>query len=264
MSFWRRRHAGRSADRAFREALAKWRRQIRRRLALGVLALLAFAVVGVLLTDIDIFFIGLVSGAAIAMVMWVRDDPPAFIENWRLGRDGERWTETELRSLERDGWHVRHDIDSRYGNIDHVLVGAGGVFLLNSKNLWGSFAIEEGVLSCHHEIAPMSDYSLPKLERQMNGAAFGLEERLKAQLRWRVDVRPVVVLWAEFPAREGRLGQSNKVAVVGGRRIADWLREQPVRLAERDRLTVSAAVAALPDAHISPDPSSSSSQARVG
>lgn len=72
---------------------------------------------------------------------------------------------------------------------------------------------------------------------------------------------PVVVLWAEFPDREGRLGQGNKVAVVGGRRIADWLREQPVRLAERDRVTVSAAVAALPDADISPDPSSGSSQA---
>lgn len=159
--------------------MAKWRRQIRRRLALGVLALAALAVVGVLLTDIDIFFIGVVSGAAITMVMWVRDDPPPFIENWRLGRDGERWTERELSSLEQDGWNVRHDIESRYGNIDHVLVGPGGVFLLNSKNLWGSFAIEEGVLSCHHEIAPMSDYSLPKLERQMNGAAFGLEERSK-------------------------------------------------------------------------------------
>lgn len=217
---------------------------------------MAVAVVGALLTDIDIFFIGVVSGAAIAMVMWVRDDPPPFIENWRLGRDGERWTESELRSLEQDGWSVRHDIDSRYGNIDHVLVGPGGVFLLNSKNLWGSFAIEEGVLSCHHEIAPMSDYSLPKLERQMNGAAFGLEERLKEQLRWRVDVRPVVVLWAEFPAREGRLGQSSKVAVVGGRGIADWLRAQPVRLAEKDRLTVSAAVAALPDADTPSEPRS--------
>jgi hypothetical protein len=236
--------------------MAKWRRQIRRRLALGVLALAALAVVGVLLTDIDIFFIGVVSGAAITMVMWVRDDPPPFIENWRLGRDGERWTERELSSLEQDGWNVRHDIESRYGNIDHVLVGPGGVFLLNSKNLWGSFAIEEGVLSCHHEIAPMSDYSLPKLERQMNGAAFGLEERLKAQLRWRVDVRPVVVLWAEFPAREGWLGQSNKVAVVGGRGIADWLRGQPDRLAEKDRLTVSDMMAALPDADARTEPPS--------
>lgn len=243
-----RRQAGRSADRAFQDALAKWRRQIRRRLALGVLALAAIAVVGVLLTDIDIFFIGMVSGAAMAMVVWLRDDPPPFIENWRMGRDGERWTEKELRSLQREGWHIRHDIHSSYGNIDHAAVGQGGVFLLNSKNLWGSFAIDDGgVLSCHHEIAPMSDYSLPKLERQMLGAGFGLEERLKAKLGWRVDVRPVVVLWAEFPEREAWLGES-KVAVVGGRRLVEWLREQPDRLAERDRLSVAEAIAALPDA----------------
>lgn len=242
-----RQRAGRSADRAFSDALARWRRQVRGRLALGILALAALGAVGVLLTDIDIFFVGVVSGASLATVIWMRDDPPQFIESWRMGRDGERWTEKELRSLGREGWKVRHDIESRYGNIDHVVVGPGGVFLLNSKNLWGSFAIEEGVLTCHHEIAPMSDYSLPKLEKQMRGAAWGLEERLKAQLGWRVDVRPVVVVWAEFLGCEGRLGQG-KVAVVGGRRLREWLREQPVRLAERDRATVAEAVATLPDA----------------
>lgn len=253
MSLWRRQRAGRSADRAFSDALGQWRRQIRRRLAVGVLALAGLAVAGVLLTDIDIFFIGVVSGAAISMVMWLRDDPPQFIESWRMGRDGERWTEKELRSLEREGWSVRHDIEDRYGNIDHVVIGPGGVFLLDSKNYWGSFAIEEGVLSCHHEIAPMSDYSLPKLEKRMRGAAFGLEERLKAKLGWRVDVQPVVVLWAEFPEREGKLGQG-KVAVVGGRRLRGWPREQPVRLADRDRPAVAEVVEALPDALAAPSP----------
>jgi hypothetical protein len=253
MGMWNRKRAGRSADRAYADALKKWRRQIRGRLALGILALASLGVVGILLTDIDIFFIGVVSGAVIATVIWMRDDPPPFIENWRMGRDGERWTEKELRPLERDGWWVRHDIESRYGNIDHVVTGPGGVFLLNSKNLWGSFAIKDGVLTCHHEIAPLSDYSMPGLERQMGGAAWGLEERLKPQLGWRVDVWPVVVVWAEFPERDGRL-EKGKVAVVGGRRLREWLREQPIRLAERDRPAVAEAVAALPDALASPTP----------
>src|SRR5262249_31966549 len=34
----------------------------------------------------------------------------------------------ELRKLRREGWHVRHDLDDAYGNLDHVLVGPSGCF----------------------------------------------------------------------------------------------------------------------------------------
>ena len=209
---------------------------------MSVLALPLF-----LVPKVGQFSAGMVLGGVVGMAIWVWDSPPNFIENWRMGRDGERWTEKELKNLERDGWLVVHDRASGYydTNFDHVVVGPGGVFLLDTKNRWGSFAIEDGVLSCHHESASQSDYSMPKLERQMAGAAWGLERLLKERVGWIVDVSPVVVLWAGFDAREGTLG---KVHVVHGDQLEGWLRTQPVRIAQADIVTIAATVKSLPPA----------------
>jgi Nuclease-related domain len=80
------------------------------------------------------FVAGVVVGALFGMAVWIWDQPPNFIENWRQGRDGERATAKELRTLRSEGWSVRHDLEDKYGNLDHVVVGPGGVFLLDTKN----------------------------------------------------------------------------------------------------------------------------------
>jgi hypothetical protein len=230
----------------FLEARASWRRKIKRRVAVLAGVTLALGVLaGFLLPKFGQFIAGMMVGGVVDMVIWVWDSPPPYIENWRAGRDGERWTEKELKPLKRERWKVQHDLDSGYRstNIDHVAVGPGGVFLLNSKNLWGSFVIESGILSCHQELAPASDYTLPNLERQMWGAARGLEKRLKDRVGWIVDVRSVVVLWAKFEAREGAL--VGGAAVVRGDCIADWLRTQPERIAEKDLPNIVDAVGSL-------------------
>src|SRR5207245_893836 len=109
---------------------------------------------------------------------------------------GERQTAKQLRKLRGEGWLARHDLRDQYGNLDHLVVGPGGVFLLDSKNRWGTFAVEDGVLTCRHDSLPMSDYSMPKLPRKLTAAARALEKRLQSELGWIVDVHPVVVLWA--------------------------------------------------------------------
>lgn len=51
----------------------------------------------------------------------------------RLGLDGEVYTGQELNFLMRDGAWVYHDIPYQYGNIDHIVVSAGGVFVVETK-----------------------------------------------------------------------------------------------------------------------------------
>jgi hypothetical protein len=49
--------------------------------------------------------------------------------------DAETTTGQELNFLMRDGAWVFHDIPYQYGNIDHVIVGAGGVFAVETKGI---------------------------------------------------------------------------------------------------------------------------------
>lgn len=51
----------------------------------------------------------------------------------RLGREGERSVAETLQDLVRQGWYVFHDIAAEDFNIDHVAVGAGGVFAIETK-----------------------------------------------------------------------------------------------------------------------------------
>jgi hypothetical protein len=50
-----------------------------------------------------------------------------------LGVDAELATGAELNFLMRDGAWVFHDVPYAYGNIDHVVISAGGVFAVETK-----------------------------------------------------------------------------------------------------------------------------------
>ncbi|WP_338325265.1 nuclease-related domain-containing protein [Pedococcus bigeumensis] len=60
---------------------------------------------------------------------------------------GERATANALRALEREGWVVLHDLPAGRGNVDHIAIGPGGVFLLDSKRLGGSASVDDGILT---------------------------------------------------------------------------------------------------------------------
>src|SRR3954452_2509281 len=78
--------------------------------------------------------LGFLFGAIVGTLIWIWDAPPVRIENWRRGAAGERRTARALRALELAGWHVRHDVIAERGNRDHVVVGPGGVYLLDTKS----------------------------------------------------------------------------------------------------------------------------------
>ncbi|MFE9661911.1 NERD domain-containing protein [Streptomyces sp. NPDC005955] len=55
--------------------------------------------------------------------------------SWRAGLRGERLVSRELARLERHGWRTLHSVPlSSTWDIDHLLIGPGGVFSINTKN----------------------------------------------------------------------------------------------------------------------------------
>jgi hypothetical protein len=53
----------------------------------------------------------------------------------KLGRDGERTVGQELEKLRAQGYRVYHDFLAESFNIDHLVIGATGVFTVNTKTI---------------------------------------------------------------------------------------------------------------------------------
>jgi hypothetical protein len=58
-------------------------------------------------------------------------------ENWAQGAEGEETVGKILESLREQGWCVIHDVSFGRGNIDHVVVGPGGVSTIETKSRGG-------------------------------------------------------------------------------------------------------------------------------
>lgn len=73
------------------------------------------------------------------------------LHRWRSGRDGERHVGALLDGLTGAGWVVLHDLHwpgRPLANLDHVVVGPGGVVVVDAKN-WAAAVVvrPDGVLS---------------------------------------------------------------------------------------------------------------------
>ncbi|VXC28065.1 nuclease-related domain-containing protein [Arthrobacter sp. 8AJ] len=68
---------------------------------------------------------------------------------WDAGAVGERMVADKLSELVPRGWYVLHDVHwpgRPKANLDHVLVGPGGVVVVDSKNWTGEVRVASGVL----------------------------------------------------------------------------------------------------------------------
>ncbi|WP_260610286.1 nuclease-related domain-containing protein [Streptomyces sp. WAC06614] len=62
-------------------------------------------------------------------------------DTWYAGLEGERRAGREWERLVPHGWRVLHGVPkANGGDIDHVLIGAGGVFAVNTKRHPGASA----------------------------------------------------------------------------------------------------------------------------
>lgn len=215
-----RRRAGRSARKQF----SKHRRLALRREWRTWLALIALAIASlglILFSDgasqvIGGWVLGFLT--ACAVIAWVIGGD-VFGLTWLWGSWGEEETEEALRQLGRE-WYVFHDVPNKFGNWDHIVIGPGGVFMLDSKRLRAPAKAErDGLWSGRTRYNGGT----------FRGAAIELRESLRAHVRECPYVQAVVVVWGEF---EQRLHQEERVVYVSGDRLAEWLATSDSRLSE--------------------------------
>lgn len=83
---------------------------------------------------------------------------------YEKGAEGERVTAEVLDALPDEHWIVMHDLrwpGRRYANVDHIVVGPPGIFVVDSKN-WS------GRIEVRHQVLQQNGY---KREQSVAGAA---------------------------------------------------------------------------------------------
>ena len=87
----------------------------------------------------------MIGGLAAVVAGWgLRFRPSPDAVAWRRGAAGERRTARLLDPLERRGWAVLHDlaVPRSRANLDHLVIGPGGVFVIDSKHYRGRLQLD--------------------------------------------------------------------------------------------------------------------------
>jgi hypothetical protein len=134
---------------------------------------------------------------------------------WRVGSEGERLVGQTLSWARLFGWRVLHSVPvgGRGADIDHVLIGPGGVVAVNTKHHRGQqVRAARGAVFVNNRETRYVQSSLYEAGRasQLLSAAAGEP----------VKVRPIIVV---VGARRLRCRKSQGVSVLGRNELLVWL-----------------------------------------
>jgi hypothetical protein len=162
---------------------------------------------------------GLIMAAGLAWRLRFRVSPATVA--WRRGAAGERRTARLLGPLERHGWAVLHDlaIPGTQANLDHLVIGPGGVLVVDSKQYRGRLWLDPDGLLWHGR------HLLLATLRKLRWAADQADEVLgvaDVQILAIMAVHGANVPWGQLTA--------DGVIVAPARRMPDLLQALPAIL----------------------------------
>ena len=210
------RRAGWSARRSIRERHRAAVRMHWRKLAagsaviLGLVAVLAFFATGPTQRGVVVGSgVTFAACAIAAVVVMSSGTAPLMMGEW-----AEQWTAQELRPLRKHGWRLVNHFGLGGGDHDHVLVGPGGVVLVETK--WGGTPWDVDAKSVVFQRALEQTARNAKQLALWHGVA----------QHGRPKVEPVLVVWGPaaralraLPARRHASG----VVVLAGEQVQAWL-----------------------------------------
>jgi len=198
---------------------AAWTRSLPWRAA----ATLGIGAAGGLLGNLLAPRLGLVLGglATVATGWGLRFQPSPDACAWRRVAAGERRTARLLGPLERHGWVILHDlaIPGSRANLDHLVIGPGGVFVINSKQYQGRLQLDGSGRLWHgrYPLAPA-----------VRAVSFEAEQAAQVLPDPGVAVVPIVAVHG-VQVPWGKVVM-NGVPVVSARRLPSMLRQLPAVL----------------------------------
>jgi hypothetical protein len=157
---------------------------------------------------------------AVPVFLWIAE--PGHVRNWWMGAEGERATEAELETLGAE-WSWDNGVELGRGDIDHVLEGPAGTFVLETKHFAGTISLVSGELVQTHDELPDRPRSWGWVRGATISKAIDLSRRSRDDRGRGRFVHAVVVIWGDFPQE---LVEEEHIAYVHGPRLAQWLRSR--------------------------------------
>jgi hypothetical protein len=159
---------------------------------------------------------GVTVAAGLGWLLRFRSSPDAVA--WRRGAAGERRTARLLAPLERRSWAVLHDlaIPGSAANIDHLVIGPGGVLVIDSKQYRGQLHVGRDGMVWHGRHLLVSALRKTLWEADQADEVLGITDIQVAAI--------VAVHGASIP--RGVL-RADGVTIVPARRLPDLLQALP-------------------------------------
>jgi hypothetical protein len=150
------------------------------------------------------------------------------LRHLRLGRDGERAVGQTLERLRENGYHVFHDLVASDCNIDHVVIGPGGVFTVETKT-WSKPTRGEALIVHDDGGLRCNKIDLSNCLVQAKAQASFVRRLLAEELGKVLPVQPTVL----FPGWyvECKL-EKRDVWVLEAKAFLKWVKKQPRILSE--------------------------------
>jgi Nuclease-related domain len=210
---------GRTAGQYARSTVRRLR--MRTLVALGVLAV-ATALLGRAFGLHDLRFLASEVALLVSMFVISRYVLP-LVERRDRGATGEEHVGSLLEELSEAGWQVIHDVSLGRGNVDHILIGPGGVFTVETKSHPGPV-----------RVARVHGATLSQAQAQRKAI-----ERVTD-----LEVEPLIVFsraWVDRP-----MARRKGVRVLPARMLLGYLGKRPAKLSpqeiERARARVGGAL----------------------
>jgi Ca2+/Na+ antiporter len=157
--------------------------------------------------------------------------------NYRKGATGEVLVGYILKSLP-DDYRVIHDLTTPFGNIDHVVVGPSGAYVIDTKN-WKGVVTADGKGELLLNGKPTDKPAARNLYRTI----MSIKEKIKVLSALDPYVRGVLVFTS---ARvEANWGETGSVYCVRDEKLHDYIVEKKKRLNKKEIDAISQAFLAL-------------------
>ena len=156
--------------------------------------------------------------------------------NFLKGATGEQAVARKLDDLP-DEFCVIHDLATPFGNLDHVVIGPTGVFILETKNWKGTITADGKGGILYNKASPGKSPIKPLIARMMN-----VRDKLKTLCDAGEDL-PYFNALLVFPSArvEARWGQTGKALCITDeqirRRVVDASPERKLNTQEIERLS---------------------------